>query len=116
MSRTHPNTVLRHTIQTRHARRHQRRETVDEKLLQRSPMPNPKIRQRLGVHANPATQPLICDMLLAQPHNELEGRIGQPLEKHNLFQLAMPVIGDENQQPISGFGRQRQPPSEPSVF
>jgi hypothetical protein len=85
-------------------------------LLQRSPMPNPKIRQRLGVHANPATQPLICDMLLAQPRNELEGRIGQPLEKHNLFQLATPVIGDENQQPISGFGHQRQPPSEPSVF
>jgi hypothetical protein len=43
-------------------------------------MPNPKIRQRLGVHANPATQPLICHMLLAQPRNELEGRIGQPLE------------------------------------
>jgi hypothetical protein len=45
-------------------------------LLQRGPMPNPKIRQRLGVHANPATQPLTSDMLFAQPRDELEGRIG----------------------------------------
>ena len=44
------------------------------------------------------------------------GRIGQPLEKHNPFPLATPAVGDENRQPISELGRQRQPPSEPSVF
>jgi hypothetical protein len=55
--------------QARHARRRQRRKTVDEKLLQRRSMPDPKIRQGLGVHANAAAQPLKRDMLIAQPRN-----------------------------------------------
>jgi len=87
-SRPHANAVLRDPIQARHARRRQRRKTVDEKLLQRRSMPDPKIRQGLGVHASdvqtkfgnvaPATIGVVQRQLLALENQGGDKSFGEP--------------------------------------
>jgi len=64
---TYLHAILGDTIQLRRTDLEQRGEAVGQQLLHRRAMCHPEVHQRLGVHPNAATQPLKCDVLLAQP-------------------------------------------------
>lgn len=63
----HPHPIPGHTIQTGDAGPHQRRETVHQQPFQHRTVIDAEIRQRFGIHADPAEQPLERDVLLTQP-------------------------------------------------
>ena len=62
----YPHPILGDALQARQPCLHQRREAVRQQLRQHVSMVDAKVRQRFGVHADPAAQPLEREMLLAQ--------------------------------------------------
>lgn len=65
---TDPHPILRTSVQAGDAGADQSGEAVDQKLFQHLTVADAEIGQRLGIHTDAAAQPLIGEMLLAQPH------------------------------------------------
>jgi hypothetical protein len=63
----HPHAVLGDALQARHAGPQQRGEAVDQQPFQYRAMPDPEVGQRLVIDADAAAQPLVRQVLRAQP-------------------------------------------------
>jgi hypothetical protein len=64
---SHPHAILGHPLERGVTGLQHRREAVDQQTPQHGAVCNPELRQRGGVHAHPAAQPLEADVLAAQP-------------------------------------------------